>query len=192
MNAPDYAGPLVGWRSWHVVEKEGSLRLRSPLYLATWPPRRELVATCWPRTQAALALYWERRLAHEPPDERCGCGIYAARTAAQAVAYMSRLFKPHGPILHRVVGTVSLWGTVVECDHGWRASHAYPAHIYVPVPVGRRLSLLPGRLRRPRLPAEEIALQLADYGIPVELVEFWTLQELADTLDATAAVPLAA
>jgi hypothetical protein len=31
-----------------------------------------------------------------------------------------------------VVGEVSLWGTVIECEHGYRASLAYPRRIYVP------------------------------------------------------------
>lgn len=193
MGAPDYAAPIVGWRLWHVVGREASLRLRSPLYLATWYARRELVAVCRPRTEAALALYSQRRFGHRPPDECCGCGIYGARTSGQAAAYMSRFFKPRGDIIHLVIGTVSLWGTVVECEQGWRAERAYPAHIYVPVPTSRWPSLVPGGLRRPALPAEAIALGLADYGVPVELVECRTLRELAKTLgSAPPTLPLAA
>ncbi len=62
-----------------------------------------------------------------------------------------------------VIGTVSLWGRVVECTRGWRASHAYPKAIYVPATHG------PYWLRAER--AEEVALALTDYGIPVELLD---------------------
>jgi N-formylglutamate amidohydrolase len=31
------------------------------------------------------------------------------------------------------MGTVSLWGTVIEGELGYRASHAYPHRLYVPV-----------------------------------------------------------
>jgi hypothetical protein len=48
----------------------------------------------------------------------------------------------------------------VETDFGWRASHAYPAHIYVPTHRAN------GRC----VDAEIIALGLARYGVPVEIV----------------------
>jgi hypothetical protein len=63
-------------------------------------------------------------------------------------------------VRHRVIGTVNLWGTVVEAERGWRASCAYPKEIYVPTREPR------GRL----VDAEEIAVRLADYGVPVHIV----------------------
>ena len=42
-----------------------------------------------------------------------------------------------GLVAPRVLGRVSLWGDVVECAWGWRASFAYPAQIYVPDRVSR-------------------------------------------------------
>ncbi len=91
---------------------------------------------------------------------------------------MTRFFKSREDVVHRVIGTVSLWGTVVECEHGWRAEYAYPRRIYVPVTARRRLFLV-GGLRRPAPPAEKIAVQLADYAVPVELVECSSPAELA-------------
>jgi hypothetical protein len=67
---------------------------------------------------------------HNAPRERCGCGIYAADLETLA-SYMNELRTVSGG-LQRVVGLVSLWGVVVECEHSWRAAHAYPAAIYVP------------------------------------------------------------
>ena len=59
----------------------------------------------------------------------------------------------------RVIGEVSLWGSVVECERGFRASHAYPKRIFIPTDAdGRR-----GRL-------DELAVSLCEYGVPVELL----------------------
>jgi hypothetical protein len=62
--------------------------------------------------------------------------------------------------VHRVIGRVALWGSVVDGGLGWRASRAYPTHIYVP---SRREN---GREVHVRM----IARGLADYGVPVEVV----------------------
>ena len=190
MGAPDYFEPIVGWRLWHVAERQGALRLLSPLHRTTWAPRRELVAACRRGMESSLSLYWPGKRRHAPPDPGCGCGIYGSRTPAEAAAYMTGCFKQHEDVLHRVIGTVSLWGVVVECERGWRASHAYPQRIFVPVLTRRlRLSLL-GDLRRPALPPEEIALALADYGMPVELVDCTTARDVAETLEAVERRPL--
>jgi len=58
----------------------------------------------------------------------------------------------------RVLGRVSLWGTVVECERGFRAASAYPARISVPADAGRPWGV----------DWEEVALGLWDYGVPVE------------------------
>jgi hypothetical protein len=42
--APDYIEPIVGWRTWLVVQEGERLRLRSVVYDVLWSPRRELVA----------------------------------------------------------------------------------------------------------------------------------------------------
>jgi hypothetical protein len=58
----------------------------------------------------------------------------------------------------RVLGRVALWGTVIECERGLRASHAYQVRIYVPADAGD-----PWRIRW-----EEVAAGLARYGVPIE------------------------
>lgn len=59
-----------------------------------------------------------------------------------------------------VVGVVALWGTVVTCERGFRASHAYPSELWVPWPE-----------RRGGFDREDVALQLTDYGVPVRLLD---------------------
>ena len=73
----------------------------------------------------------------------------------------------------RVVGLVSLWGSVVECEHGWRASHAYPAAIYVPSFSSAAGDPAP----------EEIAAALAAYHVPVEIVTASRPEELIEGLE---------
>jgi hypothetical protein len=167
----------VGWRTWLVVREGEGLRLRSVVYDALWLPRNELVATCLHR---GLSFPWRRRSAHVPPARGCGCGIYAARDAEEAASYLEGHSWADALSIHRVIGTVSLWGRIVECTRGWRASHAYPKMIYVPATWG------PYWLKAP---AREVALALTDYHVPVELIdgECHGPEEVVDALGTRAA-----
>ena len=182
--APDLIEPRIGWRAWDVVELDGALRLCSLAFWTVWLPRRETAATCR-RThlEAPLAgLPW-----HEAPRESCSCGLHATRTAARTLDF-SRGVPRKPDAVHRVVGQVSLWGRVVECEDGWRASHAYPARLHVPA-VGTSRRLAPGARAAPRLPIETVACGLADYGVPVDVVEAATAGELGRRLRAGPARP---
>jgi hypothetical protein len=176
--APDYIEPIVGWRTWLVVCEGEGFRLRSVVYDTPWFPHNELIARC---LHHALSLPWRRRSGHLPPGRGCGCGIYAAREPAEAASYLEGRGWAEALGVHRVIGTVSLWGRVVECTHGWRGSHAYPKRIYVPA------TRAPYWLRAER--PEEVALALTDYDVPVELLEADSggRGELVAALDAKAA-----
>jgi hypothetical protein len=125
-----------------------------------WSPRNELVARC---LHHALPLPWHRRSQHVPPARGCRCGIYATRGPEEAATYLEGRTWADALSVHRVIGTVSLWGRVVECTRGWRASRAYPERIYVPA------TRAPYWLRATRV--DEVALALTDYGVPVELLD---------------------
>jgi hypothetical protein len=165
VRAPDYVDPTVAWRSWLVVAEGEEIRLSSVVFRNSWPPRCELKATCQ-RKVVAFPRIWRRTpTGHAAPTERCRCGIYGAREAEQAATYVDQLWNEEPlrpPLLHRAIGRVSLWGTVVECEDGWRASHAYPERIYLPR-HGRRDEAIvePG----------ELAVSLSRYGVPVELID---------------------
>lgn len=158
--APDYLEPVVGWRSWVVVEREGALRLRSVVFKTVWPPHAELTATC-ERPTRRLRLRVRRLEPHDAPLAACECGIYGSSDAEAAAGYFylySDLLRR--AVRHRVIGTVYMWGAIVEAERGWRASCAYPREIYVPTREPR------GRL----VDAEEVAVGLADYGVPVHIL----------------------
>jgi len=162
--APDFAGPIQGWRVWFAVDVEGQTRLASPVYHLLWKPGSAFVARC-------LRSQWLSRIAagggqaHAPPAELCSCGVYAASDLSLACAYLGDRLVPKSlawPLLHRVLGSVALWGEVVECERGWRGSYAYPAQLYVCRRDGAGARVLP---------AEELVDELSGYRVPVELIE---------------------
>ena len=94
---------------------------------------------------------------HEVPVDTCSCGIYAV--GADRIRQLWR-DSERAPGFSLVIGTVSLWGGVLACEHGWRAGFAYPREIFVP-------SLAPE--------PDETAARLADYGVPVEVLDVCTI-----------------
>ena len=101
------AEPIEGWRAWQ---------------LALGRPGPSLVAIGkggpWPRLNTASARCWRHRR-HAAPVVACTCGLYAVRDAA-----LLRRARSPG-----VVGTVALWGRVVEHALGWRGEFAYPQRL---------------------------------------------------------------
>lgn len=164
--APDFAEPFDGWRVWLVVESEGLLRLRSVVFNVVWPTRAPLAAECNRRRMNLLP--WRRSALHDAPLAACDCGIYATTIERTAPYLDPRL---DGPRVHRVLGRVSLWGTVIECAWGYRASAAYPAELFVPDGRGRD-----------GMGAQDVAWALTEYGVPVELVDGIPPEQLVDTL----------
>ena len=168
--APDYVEPVVGWRVWYAVEAGGTTRLASVFHQLVWPTREPLAAVC-------LRSRFPRRRPqgdHAAPAASCGCGIYAA--SLQRLGDYLIGSRPSSRAMCPVIGRVSLWGTVVECAQGWRASLAYPAQLYVPLlPRGRHAAL-----------AHQFALDLTDYGVPVDLIEVSAPNKLIATLASRA------
>ena len=96
---------------------------------------------------------------HHVPVSRCSCGIYAAEDPELAAEYLYLYGDVQQPrVIYRAIGLVSLWGSVVESESGWRAANAYPRRIFLP------------RSERPR-DAEAIRRGLADYGVPVDFLD---------------------
>ena len=153
--APDYAEPLIGWRTWAGVEEDGDLTLRSIVYDSRWTPGRRLEAACAHRARSRLLARLLRTEAHEAPGEGCECGIYAARAPDLILPYLDR----HALLRwarSAVVGRVALWGRVIECERGWRGTFAYPTRLYV----------LRAALTSRDEDADALADRLGVYGVP--------------------------
>jgi hypothetical protein len=67
-----------------------------------------------------------------------------------------------GYVVQRVFGETYLWGQVIRGTRGRRIEYAYPRRMYVPT---TRYA------RGPIAPPDAISFHLADYGMPVEIVE---------------------
>ena len=102
--------PIDAWRTWTLAGSRDGSKVRL-LPIAgdgrPWPPRRPASAAC------------TRDRSHHLPELVCTCGLHAVR----------------GPDLLRrtrdpaVLGTVALWGRVIEHEDGFRAAFAYPQRL---------------------------------------------------------------
>jgi hypothetical protein len=169
--APDFAEPIRAWRVWWVLLQGQKLWLRSLFFPLLWEPGRRAEAECLHRR---LLRPWRRRT-HHAPRERCDCGIYAAIAPSTAAEYLGSMQPaPPSEAVQYAVGRVSLWGSVIECEHGWRASYAYPAGLHLPThTLGRR----------PRLRPPEVAAGLAGYRVPVTVIDASDPSQLVDEIE---------
>ena len=165
--APDYLEPVVGWRSWLLEAPGGEVVLRSVVRATRWPAGEPLVAEC------------DRSpVAHSAPWARCSCGIHATRTPDEPIAHLE---VPSRSGLPQAIGRALLWGDVVEGERGWRASHAAPELLYLP---------MRGAAERERL--EAFAWDLSRYGAPVVILDATatSLREALAVVDSLEALPV--
>jgi hypothetical protein len=117
--------PISGWRAWNLTDGDpGPLLQPVGSGVDAWSPRRPVEARCG--ASALLTIGIGR---HAAPDIRCRCGIYAGSSLEALDRH--RPAWPPPP----VVGTVSLWGTVIEHERGWRARFAYPSRLRLVCPM---------------------------------------------------------
>lgn len=111
------ATPVTGWRAWNL--SGGATPMLHPVSVGAtpWPALEPFEARC---ESASLLRRWRP---HAAPAARCRCGIYAARSLRD----FDRPRPAWPPAA--VVGTVSLWGRVIEHARGWRAAAAYPGRL---------------------------------------------------------------
>ena len=110
---PDAIGPVTAWRVWALGRTpDGQPELRPIIYSGErWPAREEARAECPPHA----------RNGHRAPDPECTCGLYAVDGLDRLPAVMGRDVT--------VIGSVALWGTMVEHDSGFRAELGYPGRL---------------------------------------------------------------
>lgn len=135
---PDFVAPLLGWRAWKVrapFSGSGACPGLSSVILDTpWAPRRKFSA----EHSFDLGVKCRGLL-----NLDCSCGVYAFNDPIEAFAYLMRVRdRLLGMSVEVAMGTVSLWGKVVECESGYKAEHAYPHHIYLPASFARFLPVV--------------------------------------------------
>ena len=102
--------PIVAWRTWTLAGSADGRDVRLlPLFgeRRPWPARSPVHASC------------SRRGRHAVPGLDCSCGLYATHG-------LDALRRSRDPA---VLGTVALWGRVVEHAAGFRAEYAYPQRL---------------------------------------------------------------
>jgi hypothetical protein len=155
-HAPDLLEPFRAWRVWRVTKDLYRAALASVSRPIIWPAGEPLVAECM-RHRSRLATFLRPGATHIAPALHCACGIYAT-DLDHALDYLMQDAFPFE--LATVLGSVALWGEVVECEVGYRASHAYPVALYIAETH-----------RGPDWgPNGAIVLDLQGYGVPVEML----------------------
>jgi len=102
--------PIHAWRTWTLVgSRDGSYVRLAPIAGdgRPWPPRRPAEASC------------TRHRSHVRPELDCTCGLHAVESPDE-------LRRTRDPA---VLGTVALWGRIVEHERGFRAALAYPQRL---------------------------------------------------------------
>jgi hypothetical protein len=146
---PDFTDVMIGWRAWKVELESGFPAKLLSMNDEPWPQFEPMVAECGNR-KAAVTSGLKPRAEHEIPNMKCSCGIYSAKSRAHLLSMRYHHYDPDNPRV--VIGSINLWGRIVEGTQGWRAAVGYPREIYVPH--------LAWKLAEP----------LADaYGVPVKL-----------------------
>lgn len=108
---PDYVAPLTGWRGWK-VDKNDLVALGQT---AVWEPEKAVAAVCTSNKAAG----------HAAPVKDCACGYWSFKsldTVQEALGRYSTV---------AVLGTVDIWGRVIECENGYRSEFAYPKELWL-------------------------------------------------------------
>lgn len=126
ISVPDYSEVMIGWRAWGVRIGSGDKPvLQSVTHrgrdgrMPVWTPRQEMVAIC-------------HKAARHVPGEKCHCGIYSAKTLGHLNSMGYHRYDAEQNGCFHVIGSIKLWGKIVEGTQGWRAEKGYPQELYLP------------------------------------------------------------
>ena len=113
-NAPEtklFVEPFTGWRGWNW---NGSNLLS--LNGEVWKPQDELHAAC-------RGGYG----GHDAPHPNCSCGIFSMKELGDLERHVR-----HRNARNVVIGTIKMWGNIIEGSKGYRAEYAMIDSLYVP------------------------------------------------------------
>ena len=107
--SPDYVHTITAWRGWDIDNG----RLAALGSDAIWRPKKAEQADC-------------RNHNHPAPQMKCACGYWSFKKFEDMVKVLEGYANNV-----RVVGTVEIWGRVIECSNGYRSEYAYPKELWL-------------------------------------------------------------
>lgn len=110
--APDMVEVITGWRAWSIA---GGTRLKALIGSEIWPAKEMMRAVC------------TKNGTHLAPDWHCTCGLWAFKDVDKLVAGLNT----NSRSTVKVIGSVSLWGKVIETEYGYRAQFGYPSELWL-------------------------------------------------------------
>lgn len=122
--SPDYVHTLTAWRAWGY----GQSRLQALGTDHQWKPKRAVKAECS-----------RDYTGHDAPHINCQCGYWSFKTPE---LMKEACFGYKGDVA--VVGSVEIWGRVIECENGYRSEYAYPKELWLLEEGLERLSWIYG------------------------------------------------
>lgn len=107
--SPDFVHTITAWRAWDA--KNGILEAVGSEH--QWIPKVANRAQC-------------KHYGHKAPQFSCSCGFWSFKTLKLLLKSM-----PTYAANVTVVGTVEIWGRVIECEFGFRSEFAYPKELWL-------------------------------------------------------------
>ena len=157
MTAPDYAAPLVAFRSWRL----SGGRLVSPFIPCRWEGRLQH-AVCYDANRRLTRGEGWLQEPHASPHPECQCGIYGYFAPGPRSWYGEA---------HWCEGVITAWGRVEVHRDGFRAEHARVEALAVP--------------ERVHFPAHRDAVREAADALDVPLLAYAEIDAFAEGLGGT-------
>jgi hypothetical protein len=118
---PDHYEPITAWRAW----KLSNLRLHALGSNGEWPVKKPIEAICNKKYASIADPAGVNITNHPAPNHNCECGVWAFNSLDNLMSAIQ------GHYHAAVLGQVSLWGRVIECENGFRAQYAYPKELWL-------------------------------------------------------------
>jgi len=126
---PDSITMITGYRAWRVNHKQdGEWRLKAVGQETVWEPKKKMEAACVNNIISVANPAGVYGHSHQAPQRNCTCGFWAFKSidmlpeALTGQNYRNEI---------RVIGSVDLWGRVIETENGFRAQYAYPKELWL-------------------------------------------------------------
>lgn len=115
---PDLFEPIVAWRIWAGCNPQGYLKALANSYY--WTPGKVMQCICDSCGQPSK------------PTMDGTQGFYSFKTVKHMVEQeFRRGFNRYSYQTDYIVGQVYIWGTVIECEYGYRSEFAYPKALLI-------------------------------------------------------------